>query len=116
MSSEIERFIKWLRCRSPHAATHVHYASDLKLFFAWAGKPANAISFHDVDAYIAHCRDLGHTGATVNRRLAALRCFYRFLRLQSNSAPTNPVRPRHSSIHRNSPPRESSHVAVSRRS
>ncbi len=98
MFPEIEHFGKWLRCHSPHAATHVHYASDLKLFFAWAGKPANAISFHDVDAYIAHCRDLGHTGATVNRRLAALRCFYRFLDLETGDAPPNPVRPRRHAI------------------
>jgi site-specific recombinase XerD len=98
MSSEIERFIKWVRCRSPHAATHVHYASDLKLFFAWAGKRANAITFHDVDAYVTHCQDLGHAAATVNRRLAALHCFYRFLNLESDDAPTDPVWPRRHAI------------------
>jgi hypothetical protein len=70
MFPELERFNKWLR--SPHATTHVHYTSDVKLFFAWAGKSPNAITCHDVDAYIAHCRGLGHAAATVNRRLAAV--------------------------------------------
>ena len=38
-SPRFERFGKRLRCRSPQAATHVHYTSDVKLFFAWAAKP-----------------------------------------------------------------------------
>jgi site-specific recombinase XerC len=97
MFSEIERFAKWLRCRSPHATTHVHYTSDVRLFFDRAGKPPAAVTLHDVDAYVAHCRGLGHAAATVNRRLAALRAFYRFLTTESDDAPPNPVLPgRHS--------------------
>jgi site-specific recombinase XerD len=67
------RFEMWLRRRSPHATTPVHYTSDVKLFFAWAGKPPKAITLYDVDAYIDHCRRLGHAVATANRRLAAMR-------------------------------------------
>jgi site-specific recombinase XerC len=116
MFPEIECFGKWLRCRSPHATTHVHYTSDVKLFFAWAGKPSNAITLHNVDAYIAHCRTGGHAAATVNRRLAALRAFFfRFLDLESGDAPATSIPPRQLSIHRSGPPRESSHVAVFRR-
>jgi hypothetical protein len=93
----IERFSRWLRCRSPHATTHLYYTSDVKLFFAWAGRPPAATTCHDVDAYVAHCRGLGHAAATVNRRLAALHTFYRFLDLKSDDAPANPVLPgRHS--------------------
>ena len=33
MFPEIERFSKWLRCRSPRATTHVHYTGDVKLLF-----------------------------------------------------------------------------------
>jgi site-specific recombinase XerC len=91
MFPEIERFGKWLRCQSPQATTHIHYTSDVKLFFAWAGKTPASITLHDVDAYVAHCRDLGQAGATVNRRLAALRRFYHFLSLESDDAPPNPV-------------------------
>ena len=67
MFPEIDRFQKWLRCRNPHTSTHVHYTSDVKLLFAWAGKPLASITLHDVDAYVAHCRSLGHAPATVNR-------------------------------------------------
>jgi hypothetical protein len=55
MFPEIDRFSKWLRCRSPYATTHVHYTSDVRLFFAWAEKPPDAITLHDMDAYRAHC-------------------------------------------------------------
>jgi site-specific recombinase XerD len=117
MFPEIERFGKWLRCRSPHATTHIHYTSDVKFFFAWAGNPPDAISVRDVDAYVAHCQAGGHAAATVNRRLAALRAFYRFLDLESANALANPVHPRRHAIRKGRrPPRGSSHVAVSRMS
>lgn len=91
MFPEINRFHKWLRCRNPYTSTHIHYTSDVKLFFAWVGKPPASITLHDVDDYVAHCRHLGHAPATVNRRLAALRAFYRFLSIDSDEAPPNPV-------------------------
>lgn len=54
MIPEIERFAKWLRRKAPHASTHIHYANDMELFFAWAGKlPADKVTH--VDAFIAHC-------------------------------------------------------------
>lgn len=94
MLPEIERFNKWLRRRSPHATTHVHYTNDLELFFAWAGKSPTAVTLHDVDAYIEHCQTLGHAVATVNRRLAAIRSFYSFLDIEADAAPPNPVLPK----------------------
>lgn len=95
MLPELLRFSKWLHRRSPHASTHRHYANDLDLFFAWAGKPPNEITLRDVDAFIEHCQtDLGHSPATVNRRLAAIRCFYAFLDVELADAPPNPVLPK----------------------
>jgi hypothetical protein len=73
MFPQAEGFDRWLRRRSPHAATPVHHGNDSKLFFAWAGKAPKAITVHDVDTYIEYCRQLGHAVATVNRRLAAMR-------------------------------------------
>jgi hypothetical protein len=46
------RFERWLRRRSPHAATPIHHLNDLKLFFAWAGDPPAASTLHDIDAYV----------------------------------------------------------------
>jgi len=94
MLPEIERFNKWLRRRSPHATTHIHYTNDLKLFFTWADKSPSAIIIQDIDAYIEHCQGLGHAIATINRRLAALRSFYHFLDVESADAPPNPVLPK----------------------
>jgi hypothetical protein len=65
MFPEIERFKKWLRCRSPQATTHVHYTNDVKLFFTLADKPPAAITLHDMDAYVTHC-----WGLTINQRLS----------------------------------------------
>jgi len=94
MLAEIEQFDKWLRRKSPHATTPIHYVSDLKLFFAWANKPPAAITVRDVDEFIEHSQDAGHSIATVNRRLASLRSFYRFLDIESDNAPPNPVIPK----------------------
>jgi hypothetical protein len=56
MLPQAERFDRWLRRRSPHAATPAHYLNDLKLFLAWAGKAPKAITLHDVDLNL---RDVG---------------------------------------------------------
>ncbi len=94
MLPEVQRFGKWLRRKNPQSTTQLHYLSDLKLFFAWAGKPPPAITLRDVDAYIEHAQGQGHAVATVNRRLAALRSFYHFLAIESDDAPANPVLPK----------------------
>jgi hypothetical protein len=72
MHPEIEQFKNWLTCQYPTSSTRVHYASDLVLFFAWAMKSPAEINVNVVDNFIAHCRQIGHAPATINRRLAAL--------------------------------------------
>ncbi len=94
MLPEIELFHKWLRRKSPHTSTAVHYTNDLELFFAWAAKPPEHITLREVDAFIEHCQHRGHRSATINRRLAALRAFYHFLALERDDAPPNPVLPK----------------------
>jgi site-specific recombinase XerD len=96
MLSEIEGFQKWLRRKSPHSSTHIHYVSDLEQFFKWLSprKSIDEVSVRDVDAFIEHCQQAGHAIATVNRRLAALCSFYRFLAMMRDDAPINPVRPK----------------------
>ena len=94
MLPEIELFVRWLRRKSPRSSTAVHYASDLKLFFAWLKKPCGAVTVQDIDAFIEHCQNKGHAIRTVNRRLCALRSFYQFLILEDEYAPRNPVIPK----------------------
>jgi site-specific recombinase XerD len=94
MLPEIVQFNKWLRRKRPHTSTHVHYTSDPKLFFSWAGKPPDLITLLDIDRYIERCQQLGHAIATVNRRLYAISAFYEFLQFERDDAPPNPVKPK----------------------
>ena len=94
------RFERWLRRRSPHAATPIHHLNDLKLFFAWAGDPPAASTLHDIDAYVPigglcsdHCRQISHAMSTINRRLVAIRTFDHFLDTESGEALANLVLP-----------------------
>ena len=94
MLPEIESFRKWLRRKAPHASTPKHYGNDLELFFSWLGKECQDVKVQDIDAFIEYSQAQGHAIATVNRRLAALRSFYHFLAIQSETALRNPVIPR----------------------
>lgn len=100
MLAEIARFQQWLRRRSPHASTHIHYANDVELFFNWCDKAVGEVTAVDIDAYIEQHQAQGHAIATVNRRLAALRTFYRFLDLTIADAPRSPVLPERHYIRR----------------
>ena len=99
MLSEIEQFQKWLRRRAPHSSTHIHYASDLELFFNSSAKSVGDVTMQDVDEFIEQSQKKGHATATINRRVAALCSFYRYLAMMSDDAPPNPVRPRRHFIH-----------------
>lgn len=95
MLPEIERYQKWLRRKAPHTSTPKHYCNDLELFFAWLHKPPDEVRVADVDGFIEHCHQEGLALTTINRRLAALRSFYRFLIIESENALKNPVNPKH---------------------
>lgn len=99
MLSEIEGFQKWLRRRAPHSSTHIHYASDLALFFHGCSKTVRNVTMQDVDEFIEQSQKKGHAIATINRRIAALCSFYRYLAMMSDDAPSNPVRPRRHFLH-----------------
>jgi site-specific recombinase XerD len=99
MLSEIEQFQKWLRRRAPHSSTHIHYVSDLELFFTRSSKTVGNVTMQDVDEFIEQSQKTGHATATINRRVAALCSFYRYLAMMSDDAPANPVRPRRHFIH-----------------
>ncbi len=93
MLSEIEHYQQWLRRKFPHTSTLRHYTNDLERFFTWAQKPPGDITLRDIDAFIEYCQRVGHRNATINRRLAAVRGLYRFLAMESDAAPPNPVIP-----------------------
>jgi len=94
MLPEIESFVRWLRRKSPQSSTALHYGSDLKLFFAWIKKPCMDVKVQDIDAFIEHSQEAGHSIGTVNRRLCALRSFYQFMFVHDENAIGNPVIPK----------------------
>jgi site-specific recombinase XerD len=94
MLPEIERFQRWLRRKAPHASTPKHYGNDLELFFAWLRKPLEEVRVADVDSFIECCQQEGLALTTINRRLTALRSFYHFLIIESETTLKNPVIPK----------------------
>jgi len=80
MLSEIERFVNWVRRRSPEARTWRDYGYDLRLFMEAVGdRPLKDITFRDIDRFIAIQSEKGFKPSTINRRLAAVISLYGFL-------------------------------------
>jgi Site-specific recombinase XerD len=91
MVAEIEQFINWVRMRSPQARTWRDYKCDLELFVAVLGnREAAEIHPKDLDDFVNYQALRGYQPSTVNRRLAAVVSFYRFLIAEGN-AMTCPV-------------------------
>ncbi len=80
MLAEIQDFVNWLRRRNPEARTWRDYAYDLKQFVAVVGDCApQALTFRDIDRFVAGQAARGFGPATLNRRLAAIMSLYTFL-------------------------------------
>lgn len=80
MFEEIDRFVNWVRRRNPTAYTWKSYTYDLKQFAEIVGNrdPAELTLF-DIDTYLAELSARGLKPNTINRRIAAVTSFYRFL-------------------------------------
>jgi site-specific recombinase XerD len=80
MLSEIERFVNWVRRRSPNAHTWQDYRCDLRFFAESVGdRPPAAITFQNVDVFVSQQQEKGFKPATINRRLASIAALYVFL-------------------------------------
>ncbi len=94
MKADIEKFIYWVRMRSPQARTWRDYQCDLVLFMSvMEERRADEIHMRDVDEFIRFQINRGYKPSTVNRRLAAVASFYTFLIAEGNSI-KNPILPR----------------------
>lgn len=94
MVDDIERFIQWVRMRSPQAKTWRDYKCDLELFQALVGdRGINEIRPRDIDDFVNDQVQKGYKPSTVNRRLAAVVSLYRFL-LTADMVITCPVLPK----------------------
>jgi site-specific recombinase XerD len=80
MLAEIDRFVHWVRRRSPDARTWKDYTYDLRLFARLMGdRPLGQLTFWDIDHFVAWQVERGFQPATINRRLAAVLSLYAFL-------------------------------------
>jgi site-specific recombinase XerD len=80
--------------RSPQAKTWRDYRCDLELFVSVAGeRNAAEILPQDVDRFVNHQVEKGFKPSTINRRLAAVVSFHRYL-IAEGRADTCPVLPR----------------------
>jgi site-specific recombinase XerD len=80
MSSDIDRFVKWLRRRNPSADTAKSYQYHLRKFTEVVGDCAPAdVTLHDIDAFIEFQADRGLKSSSINRSLTAVTSFYRFM-------------------------------------
>jgi site-specific recombinase XerD len=86
MLAEIERFVNWTRRRSPGARTWKDYGYDLRFFAQVVGdRLPNAISFHDIDLFVAVQSEKGFKASTINRRLASVVALYAFLSVEDDA-------------------------------
>src|SRR5512139_3112703 len=80
MLSEIDRFVNWVRRRSPEAHTWQDYRCDLAFFLAVVGdRPIRSITFQDIDRFILDQSEKGFQPSTINRRMASIKALYAFL-------------------------------------
>ncbi|MSO40637.1 MAG: tyrosine recombinase [Solirubrobacterales bacterium] len=89
----LQRFQRDLSARSAAPLTKRAYGTDLEQFAVWAervGLEPDAIRYRDLRRYAAHLSEGGASGATVGRKLAALRSFYDSM-LRSGEVRQNPA-------------------------
>jgi site-specific recombinase XerD len=80
MLAQIEKFVNWVRRRSPQAHTWRDYQCDLRCFVEVVGdRPPGEINFRDIDRFIDLQCAKGFKPSTINRRLASVISLYAFL-------------------------------------
>ena len=87
-----QRFLAYLeggRGASPH--TIRNYGADLREFLAFInGKKLSEVDPLLIRSFLAHLKSRGHSKATLSRKLAALRSFFKYLS-RENQLTTNPI-------------------------
>lgn len=92
----IEQFLKYLRLERNYSdQTIVSYREDLELFLLFFKKKDVQLSWETIDADVArdwveYMMDKGNSATSVNRRLSALRSFYRYA-LKRKLVERNPI-------------------------
>src|SRR5712692_7548486 len=91
----ISQFCAYLCMRNYSPHTVENYGRDLRLFFTPLAKEPRAVSWRDIDAFIAQQHQAHLTATTINRRLNALKHFFAYLVMERQTLAINPVKPTH---------------------
>ena len=92
-SQDIEQFKQYLNRRAPQRRTAIDYSSDVRQFAAACPKAWRQVTMQDIDAFVDEQYQAGLSGATVKRRVAALKVFFDYLAEEMNDLSwLNPVR------------------------
>jgi len=92
-SKDIEQFKQYLNRRAPQRRTAIDYSSDVRQFAAACPKAWRQVTMQDIDAFVEQQYQAGLSGATVKRRVAALKVFFDYLAEETNDLSwLNPVR------------------------
>jgi integrase/recombinase XerC len=90
---DIEQFKQYLNRRAPQRRTAIDYSSDVRQFAAACPKAWRQVTMQDIDAFIEQQYQAGLSGATIKRRVAALKVFFDYLAEEANDLSwLNPVR------------------------
>jgi integrase/recombinase XerD len=73
--SDLEGFLALLATRRAPRTVDA-YRRDLESFTEWLGAPVSRASVEELETYLAELRAAGLSGATIARRVAALRAFF----------------------------------------
>ncbi len=87
--ADLDAFLALLAARRAPRTVEA-YRRDLSAFSEWLGRPPGEATTDELERYVAESREAGLAAATVARRTAALRSFFRHQHLVGR-APDNPA-------------------------
>ena len=112
---DVESFLALLAARRARATVDA-YGRDLAAFVAWLGREPASATPDELERWIAEGRANGLSAATLARRTAALRSFFRHLQLigrtAENPAAANAPPRRTRRLTRTIPPAVAKHLEV----
>ena len=75
----IKAFLNYLKMKGCSINTISGYDADLQAFFKQVNINALQINFKDINPYFLNLMGEGKAPRTINRKMAAIKCFYKFL-------------------------------------
>ena len=78
LDPDVEGFLALLATRRAPKTVDA-YRRDLAALAAWLDRPVGQVTTEQLEQYIAELRAAGRTPATIGRRVAAIRSFFRRL-------------------------------------